>query len=73
MAEIKADLNARGVPCPVMLKIKGIRLPITDCHHMNGHGGKKLLDENFWLFVSRAGHDWIRDHANEARDNGWLV
>jgi hypothetical protein len=45
----------------------------TDTHHMDSRYGKKLLDFSRCLRVSRAGHDWIAAHANEARSRGWLV
>lgn len=73
VAQIKAEKNARGECCPVMLALKGWRLPVTDCHHTFHREGKMLLDERYWLFVSREGHDWIGANPNEARSHGWLV
>lgn len=49
------------------------RIRAQDCHHMNGREGKLLLEKKWWLPVSRAGHNWIRDHANEARKLGFLI
>ena len=31
-----------------------------------------LLDERFWLAVSRKGHIWIHDNINEAKKLGYL-
>lgn len=45
----------------------------TEIHHTDGREGRLLLDESKWLAVSRAGHDWIHNHPNEARKHGWLV
>lgn len=45
----------------------------TDTHHKDGRDGKNLLDFSKCIRVSREGHDWIRDHGNEARRRGWLI
>lgn len=45
----------------------------TDTHHKHGREGRKLLDFDLCIRVSRDGHDWIRDHGNEARKRGWLI
>ncbi len=31
----------------------------TDIHHLRGRAGQLLLDERYWLAVSRKAHDWI--------------
>jgi len=46
--------------------------PATDIHHARGRAGTLLLDERFWLPVSRAAHRWIDDHPLQARRAGWL-
>lgn len=46
--------------------------PATDRHHLDGRHGKKLNEPGNVIPVSRAGHDWIRDNANEARTRGFL-
>lgn len=43
-----------------------------DVHHTRGRAGELLLDERFWLAVSRMGHDWIQKNPDKARAKGWL-
>lgn len=59
--------------CPVMLKIKGFRVRITDIHHMAGRKGKLLLYTPYWLPVSRQGHNWIHDNPGKAYELGFLI
>lgn len=51
----------------------GTTVYTQDVHHTNHREGKLLLDERFWLAVSREGHRWIGDHPAEARKRGWLI
>lgn len=44
----------------------------TEIHHARGRAGRLLLDERFWVPVSRAGHRWIHDHPEAARRAGLL-
>ena len=43
----------------------------TECHHTKGRTGKLLLDQKWWLAVSRAGHNWINDNPNAAMEKGF--
>lgn len=45
----------------------------VDRHHLDSRYGNKLNEKGNVIAVSRAGHDWIRDHGNEARARGWLI
>ena len=45
----------------------------TEIHHMNGRENERLLDREFWLAVSREGHQWIHNNPIEARAKGWLI
>jgi hypothetical protein len=54
--------------CPVYPKKR-----TTEVHHMNGRTGDRLLDQEYWLAVSREGHQWIHLNPEEAREKGWLV
>ncbi len=63
---------ARFPMCPVMASIYSKAVKPNQVHHMAGREGALLLDERHWLAVSQWGHDYIRDHANEAREHGWL-
>jgi hypothetical protein len=58
-------------------------LPVTEIHHIKGRQGFAdqyaidndlilLLDERYWLPVSRKGHEWIHKNDAEARKKGWL-
>ena len=44
----------------------------VDVHHCRGRHSPDLLDELTWLAVCRPCHNWIHNHANEARAKGWL-
>lgn len=59
--------------CPVMLYLSNEKVRTKDLHHMNGRTGKRLLDSDYWLAVSREGHNWIHEHPAEARKKGWLI
>jgi len=45
----------------------------TEIHHTNGRENERLLDEEFWLAVTRAGHQYIHANPQWARDNGYLI
>lgn len=57
--------------------------PTTDVHHVMKRIGfadewarinnvPLLLDERYWLAVSREGHDWIHTNPKEAKELGYL-
>jgi len=48
-------------------------LPATEIHHMNGRENDRLNDTEFFLAVSRKGHEWIHANPNSARAKGWLI
>jgi hypothetical protein len=48
-------------------------LRATEIHHVRGRAGEMLLDVRYWMPVSRAGHRWIHEHPEEARERGWLA
>lgn len=61
-------------------------LMAKDVHHMLGrdincyaddwareNGINLLMDERFWLPVSRKGHWWIGDNDAAAREKGWVL
>lgn len=58
--------------CPVALQVLKRRIIIEDNHHMRGRLGPLLLDERFWLAVSRPGHDWIHTNPKEAEKLGFI-
>lgn len=45
----------------------------TDVHHKKGRLGKLLLDQRFWLAVSRKGHKWIEENPLEAKKLGYSL
>lgn len=45
----------------------------TEVHHRNGRTNDRLNDERFWLAVCRESHEWIHNHAREARAKGYLI
>lgn len=59
--------------CPVIQHLENKKVRTVDLHHMNGRTGRRLLDKEFWLAVSRSGHDWIHNNPLEARKMGWLI
>lgn len=73
---------ARGETCPVVAKIPELRNGVkyghpvcnrlNEIHHTRGRAGSLLLDERFWLPLSKQGHRWVHENMNEARKHGWL-
>jgi hypothetical protein len=45
----------------------------TEIHHKRGRFGSRLNQEEFWLAVSREGHDWIHANPKEAYEKGYLL
>lgn len=44
----------------------------VDCHHIRGREGEMLLDERYWLPVSREGHNRIERNPDWAREQGFI-
>jgi hypothetical protein len=66
----RAEFFAR----PENLKCKVFPLlQATDIHHMAGRKGDMLLDERFWLAVSREGHRWIHENPKKAMELGFIM
>ena len=59
--------------CPVMAQLKNQTVRATEVHHINGREGKRLNDQEYWIGVSREGHQWIHSFPKEARKKGWLI
>ena len=57
-----------GKICPIYPN-----LPVEDIHHKKGRDGDLLLDERYWLAVSRKGHIWIELHPIEAKEKGYSL
>jgi hypothetical protein len=58
--------------------LKGKRCPVTgevatEIHHTNGRENERLNDVEFWLAVSREGHEKIHRDPRWARENGFLI
>jgi hypothetical protein len=56
----------KGKVCPVTNK------PATEIHHINGREYERLLNQDYWLGVTRYGHAWIHANPKQAREKGWL-
>ncbi len=44
-----------------------------EIHHMNGRFGSRLNKTEWWLAVSREGHEWVHNNPKEARLRGYLM
>lgn len=47
------------------------KLHAVDVHHSRGRLGPLLMDERFWIPVSRIGHVFIHDNRARARELNW--
>lgn len=43
-----------------------------DLHHKAGRGSR-LNDVTLFCSLCRPCHDWVHAHANQAREDGWLI
>jgi hypothetical protein len=59
--------------CPVIAKLENKTISATEVHHTNGREGERLNDQEYWLAVSREGHQWIHANPELAREQGWLT
>lgn len=44
-----------------------------DVHHMMGRSDQFLWNTKFFAATCRACHQWVEDHKNQARKNGWIL
>jgi hypothetical protein len=58
--------------CQVYLKISGLHVRATQCHHFQGRRGMLLLYKPYWIPVSAEGHLWIGEHVDDARELGLI-
>jgi hypothetical protein len=58
--------------CQVYLKLSGLQVRATQCHHFQGRRGMLLLYKPYWIPVSAEGHAWINDNPERARELGLL-
>ncbi len=56
-----------GKICPIT------KSPATEIHHTNGREYERLIDKDYWLAVTREGHNKIHANPQWARDNGYLI
>lgn len=59
--------------CPVMSEIFNQTVLATEIHHINGRENERLNDREFWLAVSRNGHQWIHSNPKLSREKTWLI
>lgn len=77
-----AAARKAGWNCPVVDEIASLRngskyghpisSKITEVHHMRGRVSGLLLDQRFWIAVSKQGHRWIHANVKESRKRGWI-
>lgn len=48
-------------------------LKTTEVHHKAGRIGELLLASEYWLAVSRKGHNFIHDNPEFSYSKGWLI
>lgn len=48
-------------------------LPSVEAHHSRGRRGALLFAVEFFIPVSRAGHQWIGNHPDEAKARGFIL
>jgi hypothetical protein len=59
--------------CIVMSTMFNKTVPATEIHHRNGRENERLTDREYWLAVSREGHQWIHSNPELAYEAGWLT
>lgn len=45
----------------------------TDVHHKKGRICNLLLDETYWIALSREGHKYVEEHPEWAKENGFSL
>lgn len=70
-AQARRFLEANPV-CQVWPMKGNRKRPSVDVHHMRGRFGSLLIDQRFWMAVSREAHDEIHRHPDAARRAGYL-
>jgi hypothetical protein len=63
VVEIMTGFNGRIIKIPLS----------TEIHHKRGRFGSRLNAEEFWMAVSREGHNWIHNNPKEAYERGYLL
>lgn len=53
--------------CPITKK------PTTDIHHKKGRIGSLLLDERYWVALSREGHKYVEENPDWAKEHGYSL
>ena len=53
--------------CPITKK------PTTDIHHKRGRIGSLLLDQRYWVALSREGHKYVEENPEWAKMNGFSL
>jgi hypothetical protein len=70
MDKLYRPRRARWLARNTVCAVTGTRA--TEVHHARGRVGTLLIDERFWVAVSRPGHRWIEDNKELARKSGLL-
>jgi len=55
-------------------QFRGISIPFaTEIHHRNKCDGERLTDPRWFASSTRRLHDWVEDHKDQARQEGFLL
>lgn len=46
---------------------------LIDLHHRGGKNGPLYWCKKYFMSLCREHHNWVKDHQDQARANGWLV
>ena len=52
--------------------LNGFQIYATDLHHKRGRG-KYIADPRYFASLCSECHQYIHEHSNWARENGWLI
>lgn len=58
--------------CEFFWRLKQIRIPSTEVHHIRGRSGRLYLAKEFWAAVSKKGHERIHREPKLAQELGLL-
>lgn len=45
----------------------------TEIHHIRGTNNGRLLDEKYWMALSREAHNYVHANPSESYEKGWLI
>lgn len=66
-------MEERNKFCPVMALLHNRTVKTTEVHHKAGRENEMLLDMEYWLAVSREGHEFIHSNHEISYEQGWII